>query len=354
MPPESIQESGLDLHQVAIADLPLPALILDGWGKITHVNMLAEEQFGTSARRLAGRHLSDFFEPSSEINALLERVSLGETVTDDAFSNRFTHAPYSLHLGPHARGMAVLMVPEANRAEVEKQAKRQELAEAVARIALEMAHEVKNPLASLRGASQWLAESSKDAEVKEISTHMLAEVDRIKARIDSFLQLGPRADIAMEPINIHALLDDVCRAPAGIHLHRVYDPSIPDLMVHEARLRQAIENLWRNALEAGSTHIEWQTRMAPMVALPGHQGQVLELRITSDGTPIPDSLKEHLFHPFVTGKERGSGLGLAIVQRVMQEHGGRVKLSSGHGRTSFVLHMPLVLPEQLSEDGEKR
>jgi len=358
LPPESIIESALDQQKVAIANLPLPALILDGWGKITHVNMLAEEQFGTSARRLVGRHLSEFFEPSSEVNAMLERVSLGETVTDDAFSNRFTHAPYSLHLGPYGVGIAVLMVPEANRAEVEKQAKRQELAEAVARIALEMAHEVKNPLASLRGASQWLAESSKDDDVKEISTHMLAEVDRIKVRIDSFLQLGPRADIAMEPVNIHALLDDVCRVPSGeqaeVHLHRVYDPSIPDLMVHEARLRQAIENLWSNALEAGSTHIEWQTRVAPMVALPAHQGQVVELRITSDGSPIPDSLKEHLFHPFVTGKERGSGLGLAIVQRVMQEHGGRVKLSSGHGRTSFVLHMPLKTSEQLSEDGEKR
>ena len=349
MPPESIIESALDRQELAIADLPLPVLILDGWGKITHVNMLAEEQFGTSAKRLAGKHLSEFFEPSSEVNAMLERVSLGETVTDDAFSNRFTHAPYSLHLGPHAGGTAVLMVPEANRAEVEKQAKRQELAEAVARIALEMAHEVKNPLASLRGASQWLSESSKDDEVVEISTHMLAEVDRIKARIDSFLQLGPRADVAMEALNIHALLDDVCRAPEGIQLHRVYDPSLPKLLVHEARLRQAIENLWSNALEAGSTHIEWQTRMASMTALPGHQGPVVELRITSDGTPIPDSLKEHLFHPFVTGKERGSGLGLAIVQRVMQEHGGRVKLSSGRGRTSFVLHLPL----RVSEGGEK-
>jgi len=353
LPPESILESGFDLRQIAIADLPLPVLILDGWGKITHANMLAEEQFGTSAKRLAGKHLSDFFEPSSEINTMLERVSLGETVTDDAFSNRFTHAPYSLHLGPHAGGTAVLMVPEANRAEVEKQAKRQELAEAVARIALEMAHEVKNPLASLRGASQWLAESAKDAEVAEISSHMLAEVDRIKNRIDSFLQLGPRADIAMEPTNIHALIDDVYRAPEGVHLHRVYDPSLPDLMVHEARLRQAIENLWTNALEAGSTHIEWQTRIAAMVALPGHQGPVVEIRITSDGMPIPDSLKEHLFHPFVTGKERGSGLGLAIVQRVMQEHGGRVKLSSGRGRTSFVLHLPLRLEAQLLEDGEK-
>ncbi len=352
MPPETQNHTLFDRHRVAIADLPLPVLILDGWGKITHANMLAEEQFGTSARRLAGRHLSDFFEPTSEVNSMLERVSQGETVTGDAFSNRFTHAPYSLHVGPHEKGMSVLMVPEANRSEIEKQSKRQEMAEAVARIALEMAHEVKNPLASLRGAGQWLAESSKDDEVKEISTHMLAEVDRIKERIDSFLQLGPRADVAMDRVNIHAVIDEVCRVPAAdktgeaeVHLHRVYDPSIPPMLLHAARLRQAIENLWNNALEAGSTHIEWQTRMAPMVALPGHQGQVVEVKITSDGTPIPDSLKEHLFQPFVTGKERGSGLGLAIVQRVMQEHGGRVKLASSHGRTTFVLHLPMIVEQ---------
>ena len=330
-----------NLKEIAISNLPLPMLLLDGRGKIVDANVMAEEQLGTSARKLAGRHLSDFFEPSSGIDAMLERVSQGETVTDNAFSSRLTHMPFSLHLGPHGSGSALLMVPEGNRSEVERQAKRHEMAEAVARIALEMAHEVKNPLASLRGASQWLSEQAGDKDTVEISTHMLSEVDRIKERIDSFLQLGPRADIAMEPINIHALLDDVCRAPEGVHLHRVYDPSLPKLLVHEARLRQAIENLWRNALEAGSTLIEWQTRMASMVALPGHQGAVVELKITSNGAPIPESLMEHLFQPFVTGKERGSGLGLAIVQRVVQEHAGRVKLSSEAGRTIFVLHLPL-------------
>jgi len=334
-------------HAVAISALPLPTLLLDQDGKISDANVMAEEQFGTSARRLAGYHLSEFFEPASKVIELLKRVAQGESVTDDSFSNRFTHAPYSLHLGPQeeGKGAIVLMVPEAKRAEVEVQSKRQELAEAVARIALEMAHEVKNPLASLRGASQWLSESGKDSEVTEISAHMLSEVDRIKERIDSFLQLGPRADVAMEAVNIHAVIDDVCRPTQGVQLHRVYDPSLPEMLMHGARLRQAIENLWQNAIEAGSTHIEWQTRMAPMTALPGHSGPVVELRITSNGEPIPDSLREHLFQPFVTGKERGSGLGLAIVQRVVQEHGGRVKLTSRHGRTTFVLHLPLTVAE---------
>lgn len=325
----------------AIGLLPLPALLLDERGQVNGANLLAQEQLGTSVRRFSGKHLSDLFAPESEVIRMLARAQAGETVTGDAMSSRFTGAPYSLHIGRMGDDVAVIMIPEANRSEVEKQVRRQEMAEAVARIALEMAHEVKNPLASLRGAAQWLAEHTEDRDTMEIGQHMLAEVDRIRERIDAFLQLGPRADISMEPVNIHALLDDVCRPPQGVQLRRVFDPSLPPLRAHASRLRQAFENLWQNALEAGSHNIEWQSRIAPMTKLPDHAGQVMEVRITSDGAPIPEDLREHLFEPFVTGKERGSGLGLAIVQRVAQEHGGRVQLTSKHGRTTVSIFLPL-------------
>lgn len=93
LPPESSVDRFLDQKEIAIADLPLPMLLLDSLGNITHANVLAEEQLGTSAKKLSGRHLSDFFEPSSEVNAMLERVTQGEMVTYDAFSNRLTHLP---------------------------------------------------------------------------------------------------------------------------------------------------------------------------------------------------------------------------------------------------------------------
>lgn len=92
-PSDRFLDGSLDQKKVAIADLPLPMLLLDGQGNISDANMLAEEQLGTSVRKLAGRHLSDFFEPSSEVNTMLERVSQGEMVTYDTFSNRLTHLP---------------------------------------------------------------------------------------------------------------------------------------------------------------------------------------------------------------------------------------------------------------------
>jgi len=323
--------------------MPMAVILLDGDGQITHANELAQGHMGTSLRCLAGRHLADFLQPSSEVNAMIARALQGETVVGDAFCGRQNHMPYSLHFGPmkNQLGVVIGLIPEANRSEVEEHAKRHEMAETVARIALEMAHEVKNPLAALRGAAQLLHEQS-SGDAAEISLHILAEVDRIKERIDTFLQVGPRADVAMTEMNIHALLDDVCSPSEKVQVRRIYDPSLPSLWVHETRLRQAIENLWVNALEAESTCITWETRIAPLVALPDHQGMVVELSMRSNGRPIPDALRNRLFEPYVSNKARGSGLGLAVVQRVVQEHGGRISLREGSGDTTFVMHLPIL------------
>jgi two-component system nitrogen regulation sensor histidine kinase GlnL len=323
--------------------MPLAVILVDKQGHITYANDLAQGHMGASLRRMHGKHLSDYLQPSSEVSIMLTRAMQGENVTDDAFCGRHNHMPYSLHFGPMPQGQGVVigLIPEANRSQVEEQSKRHEMAEAVARIALEMAHEVKNPLAALRGATQLLHEQS-SGETKEITAHILGEVDRIKERIDTFLQVGPRADVDMTAINIHALLDDVSKSGADHHVkvQRVFDPSLPDMLIHENRFRQAIENLWRNALEAGSTRITWETRVAPLVALPDHKGMVMELSIRSNGKPIPQAIKGRLFEPYVSDKARGSGLGLAVVQRVIQEHGGRITVKED-GDTAFVIHLPI-------------
>jgi len=327
--------------------MPVAVVLLDQAGHITHANELAQSYLGTSLRRLSGVHLSRFIQPSSEVEAMLTRALSGETVADDGFCGRDNHMPYSLHFAcrQDEDGVVIALIPEANRSEVEEHAHRHEMAEAVARIALEMAHEVKNPLASLRGAAQLLHEQSL-GDTKEISQHIMDEVDRIRQRIDLFLQVGPHANIAKSTVNIHAMIDDVCANVEGVRVQRVFDPSLPDILLHKERFRQAIENLWQNALEAGADRIVWETRAAPLVALRGHQGTVLELCIRSNGKAIPEDLKHRLFEPYVSGKARGSGLGLAIVQRVMQEHGGRVSVQSRRGETCFMMHLPVSQANQ--------
>ncbi|WP_241697652.1 nitrogen regulation protein NR(II) [Mariprofundus sp. NF] len=332
---------------MSLSVVPVPMLLLDDEARVLGCNIPAQEALGKSERRLIGLHISDLFSPKVEIENLFARLTPYSGVSDHQICILATGMPVSLHLGCHDEGISALFIPEAARAEVEQHAKRHEMAESVARIALEMAHEVKNPLAALRGAAQWLSEQ-KDIPTsnREAVAQMLLGVDRIRDRIDAFLQVGPRAQVAMEMTNIHALIQDVIVYQKGIQVHRVFDPSLPETLVHPARLRQALENLWQNAVEAADSSIEWQTRMAPLVHLPGHSGQVMEIRITNDGRMVPQELRERLFDPYVTGKSRGSGLGLALVERVMVEHGGRVSVRSENGRTTMTLHLPIKQLEQ--------
>jgi len=330
------------LDHVPLAILPLPMILLDEASRIRQTNLLAQEALCKSNRQLIGHHLSDIFSPAVEIERLLAMLTpYGGSISDHQLCMQDSGMPVSLHLGMHEGGIAAIFVPEAHRSEVERHAKRHEMAEAVARIALEMAHEVKNPLAALRGASQWLSEQEMSADAREAVGQIIQGVDRIRDRIDAFLQVGPRAPVRMEMTNLHALIQDIIQYPDGIYISRVFDPSLPEILAHPARLRQAFENLWQNALEAAESKIEWQTRMAPLVHLPGHNGKVVEISITNDGAMIPEELRDRLFEPYVTGKQRGSGLGLAQVERVMLEHGGRVNVDSANERTTMTLQLPV-------------
>ena len=329
-----------------IADaIPLPVLTLTSEACVKSANIEAQDEINLSETAMRGRHICEIFAPESDVHAMIAHLQqTGQPISDHNLYLRTNHAPCALHLGAmgsNGGGFVAVMAPEANRQELETHARRQQMAEAVSRIALEVAHEVKNPLAALGGAAQWLAEQLSDAEQQDAVRMILAEVEIIRRRIDDFLQLGPRAAVQEEEVNIHQLIDEVCRPPNGVALQRVFDPSLPPVRAQRGRLRQAVENLWRNALEAGATSIEWQTRINPTVTLPEHKGPVLEMRISNDGEAIPEAIRERIFEPFVTGKQRGSGLGLALVQRIAQEHGGQVSLSAESGRTRVALRLPL-------------
>jgi len=323
--------------------IPLPILTFNAMGEVCSANTETQSRLNLSEKAMIGRNIATLLGPESQIESIMKHLlESGQPLSDHDLYLRSSGEPCSLHIAGFSDGYVMVMIPDANRQEHDLIEKRQEMAEAVARIALEMAHEVKNPLTALRGAAQWLAEqSASDAQLEAIEM-ILSEVDRIKQRIDDFLQLGPRADIGMEQVNIHEIIDDVCRPPDGIAVRRTFDPSLPSLLAHASRLRQAIENLWGNALEAGASHIELQTRINTAARLHGHKGSVIEIRISNDGTPIPPSLLDQIFEPYVTAKSRGSGLGLALVQRVMLEHKGQVSVQSDGERTVFILRFPLV------------
>lgn len=212
-----------------------------------------------------------------------------------------------------------------------------------------LAHELRNPLAGLKGAAQLLARRAErrpdSAEERELTALIGAEVDRLSALLDRLLSPAPPEPHA--PLNIHAVLERVLRlseSDAGwaVRLLRDYDPSLPELEGDEDRLVQAVWNLVRNAIEAGAGNVTLRTRAEHGVRIgEATHALALRLEIVDDGRGVPEELAEQVFLPLVSGRAEGSGLGLALAQQVAREHRGSLAFRSRPGHTVFTLLLPL-------------
>ena len=209
-----------------------------------------------------------------------------------------------------------------------------------------LAHELRNPLAGLKGAAQLLARRATDADARELTGLIEAEVERLTALLDRLLSPAPPRPF--EALNIHAVLERVLRlaeSDAGwsVRLARDYDPSLPELVGDPDRLAQALWNLVRNALEAGAANVTLRTRVEHGVRI-GDQPHALALRleIVDDGRGVPEELSERIFLPLVSGRAEGSGLGLALAQQVAREHRGSLAYRSRPGHTVFTLLLPVA------------
>ena len=216
-----------------------------------------------------------------------------------------------------------------------------------------LAHELRNPLAGIKGAAQLLARRAGMRLDNDEERELLALIDGETARLAALLDrlLSPAPARPFEPVNIHAVLERVLRlaendAGWAVKLLRDYDPSLPELDGDADRLTQATWNLVRNALEAGATNVSLRTRAEHGVRIgDAAPAMVLRLEIVDDGRGVPEDLAEHLFLPLVSGRAEGSGLGLALAQQVAREHRGSLAYRSRPGHTVFTLLLPLEFHE---------
>ncbi len=212
-----------------------------------------------------------------------------------------------------------------------------------------LAHELRNPLAGLKGAAQLLARRVDGGESGELVELIGSEVDRLTQLLDRILEPAPPQPHAA--VNIHAVLERVLRlaeSDAGwaVKLVRDYDPSLPELHGDADRMMQAVWNLVRNAIEAGAGEVTLRTRAEHGVRIGDElHAMALRLEVVDDGRGVPESLAEQVFLPLVSGRAEGTGLGLALSQQVAREHRGTLAYRSRPRHTVFTLLLPLVAPE---------
>lgn len=213
------------------------------------------------------------------------------------------------------------------------------------RVVRQLAHEIRNPLAGLRGAAQLLGRDQSGTNRRELAAIICREADRLHALVDELL--APAGPARMTRGNVHEPLDRLHallagEAADGVALERDYDPSLPDVELDADQLFQALLNLGRNALQSGADRLCLRTRAVPRLTWEGTLHRLaLAIEIADNGRGVPAELAESLFFPLVTNRSEGSGLGLAIAQEIADRHGGRIEFESEPGSTVFRLLLPV-------------
>ncbi|MEG3638176.1 two-component system sensor histidine kinase NtrB [Magnetococcus sp. PR-3] len=241
----------------------------------------------------------------------------------------------------------ILEMEEVGSAEQLEEGRRlNETLDSLGSLALAVAHEVKNPLAGIRGAAQ-LLEMESTSETGTTCTELIrSEVDRISRLLDSLLGLAEDHPISQKNINIHEILDHVVRLcdTTGTTLNRDYDPSLPEISGDRDKLIQLFLNLISNASEAAGAEgqVRISSRISKQIRLTqGRRQQHIVVEVKDNGPGIPHELRKRIFLPFVTTKSNGTGLGLAISQKIVHDHDGQMALESRPGETAFRVFLPL-------------
>ncbi len=330
--------------------LTTPLLRLDAEGRVVFANAACARWLGVSRRRLPGMHAGALQHDGEQLAALLASApeapvrlrGIGMAIPgseDIHFAD--------LWLTPHDDGAwleihPVDEFPGADPAQL--------LPSALAASLKGLAHELRNPLAGIKGAAQLLARRV-TADERELTGIIESEAQRLATLVERLLMPAPPE--ARVPINVHAVLERVVRlaeSDAGwaVRLQRDYDPSLPELIGDPDALTQSVWNLVRNAIEAGAGSVTLRTRAEHGVRIGDVlQSLALRLDIIDDGRGVPPELAEHLLLPLVSGRADGTGLGLAQAQQVARAHRGVLVWRSRPGHTVFTLLLPLTM-----EDGD--
>ena len=354
-------DDGSDLTESQIfAALPNPVFVLDLENRFIYLNQATEIFFQSSRMILLGTALTNIIPADSNFLSMVRRaraqsISVGDQGVELA-GPKIGLKLINVQITPFGDREPHLLICIQERALAERlrgQSLFRGAARSIAAMAALLAHEVKNPLAGIKGAAQ-LLEADLDNDGQNLTRMIVEESDRVAALLDRMEGFAGGANLVLAPLNIHEILDhclNLAQASYGAHMkiRRSYDPSLPLVNGHRDLLIQAFINIIKNASEATDMNGEIviktsysQGRRLTFSTVDGGSYAPVQVEVMDNGRGISEELRDHIFDPFVSGRSGGSGLGLTMVASVIADHGAMIDVESVPGQTVFRMNFPVA------------
>ena len=350
----------MTLYQDLWAQLPIPGLMIGLNDSILDVNMAAEQFLGVSSKMVLGHHVWNFLRGEDLLSTGINRArAIGQpiVITDVFAHGRNTEPlPCAAHVCPLGGAepyILVLIIPHDTLGNSGNGTAPISAAHSAIGMAEMLAHEIKNPLAGITGAAQFLS-MSLPPEEHEMTDLIVEESKRIVALLDQVEQFGDVTPPNYAEVNVHDVLDQASRSATfgfagNIKITKNYDPSLPNVRVDSNQMVQVFLNLIKNACEAlgEEGEILVRTFYDPSLRLvmpdSNRQRMPLHVDITDNGPGLPEAISKHVFDPFVSSKLNGKGLGLALVSKIVAQHNAWVSVKSRPGQTTFRISLPVKI-----------
>ena len=352
-------------NETLLENLTTGVLAVGADERVTVFNNEAGQITGLNPRDIIGHSLDRL---PAELRAILretlrtgDRQENGELVVSLDDHNAVVRASSSIFHGQQGEMLGALVVLTDITAlkRLELQIRRSDRLASLGTLSAGMAHEIKNPLVSIKTFAQLLPERYQDSDFRDTFSNLIGhEIDRIDSLVNQLLRFARPAKPVLKPMHVHDVLEKSLQLVGHrlyqkeIKLTRSWHADVDTIRADADQLEQVFLNFFLNAMEAmkhgGELNVRTEIHAATewVAAISGTNGdshEVLRVTIRDDGEGIRKEDIPHVFDPFFTTKDYGTGLGLSVVHGIIQEHGGQIEVESELKRgTAFHIVLPLV------------
>ncbi|PWC87418.1 histidine kinase [Azospirillum sp. TSH100] len=333
------------LHSIADG-----VIAVDWAGQVTALNPAAEAMIGVTATEVIGKPYELLFKPDVRFaSPLLDTLKTGRSHV--GVTLEFPGTRQTLHLTVsssvlrdshgEAIGAVVVLKDLTEQQRLRTQIMRADRLAALGELVAGLAHEVRNPLTSIRGFMQFLESSDNVAEWQRYAPLIVRQVDSLNRLVTELLEFGRPRPPAFLPVQLNDLIREVSllagrKSNARIALHPT--PDLPLVEADGEALKQVMLNLIINAVQATS-----ETGGIAIVTAMAADGGEAVITVTDDGEGIAPENLDKVFDPFFSTKPQGTGLGLAMAHRIVDAHHGTIAIASVPGAgTTVTLRIPIL------------